>query len=150
MIGQGFWRRASGGIVFEPRKKLVLCHRRSTTKDERPDLWVSTFGGKCRKHEQPDEAASRELLEEFGISSRSGSLRFLSKFKSFERRQFEYLFLVFVNADIAHINCDANEVAEYAWLSVPDVQFNLKRNKFWYAYGYEMEILAKAEAIPSS
>lgn len=139
VLAADLWRRASGGLLVDLRKHVILCHRRSGRKDERPGLWVATFGGKVRVGEETEDAARRELLEELGLL-RLRSVELKEVFRASERRQFEYVYLVDVDSQAVHLNTDIIEVEEVKWLPFRDAIRNI-RGVDWYEYGYEVHIL---------
>ncbi len=146
-IAKGFWRRTGGGIAFDAERDLVLCHQRSNTKDERPNVWVATYGGKSLPLEESEATAKRELKEEFGIQHDAVRMIFYRKHKSLERRQFEYLYFTFIDSVRLSVNIDPDEIAQHAWLARAQVEEFLRGNKNWYGYGYEIEMLEKVKAV---
>jgi 8-oxo-dGTP pyrophosphatase MutT (NUDIX family) len=140
-IRNRLWRRAGGGIALDKQRGLVLCHRRSLEKDERPGLWVATFGGKSNPEEPPIETATRELYEEFGFGPEVEKVDFIKCIKSEERRQFEYLYIVDIDSKATKVKTDHREVAEFEWLTIADVIYKLQDSNLWYSYGYEIDLL---------
>jgi len=143
-IAAGLWRRTSGGIVLDGRRGVVLCHKRAANKDERPGVWVATFGGKTAPGEDPEGTATRELAEEFGIFVKRERLKFLGCLKSIERRQFEYSFLVDVDGSNTAIIPNDKEVAEFKWLDDASVVDRLTNDSGWFSYGFEIASLTAA------
>jgi len=135
------WRRTSGGVVVDDGLKWVLCHRRALTKDERPGLWVATFGGKSKAGEEPLATAKRELNEEFGLDLDSTSLLHRGKYRSDDRRQFEHLYVVKVDRIMYTIVPDRNEVDDFAWIPIHEVLEKIGNDPLWYNYGYERFLL---------
>ena len=136
-IREGIWRRASGILITSPDYSQVLCHKRTETKDERPGLWVSMFGGKSDPGEVPSQTALRELREEAGIIL-DEQPRFFGKAKSAARRQFEYLHWAPWSGDIATLTYDPEEVQMMRWLEAGEVHRNLSENTLgWYCYSSE-------------
>lgn len=140
-IGNKLWRRASGGIVYDPYARKVLCHKRSKNKDERPDYWVSVFGGKVLSEENFTSASIREIHEEFGILMNQDALIFLGYCKANSRKQFEYFHIVFQDSSNTRITPDPSEVSEYRWVSDTECIKNLRSSKDWYCYGYEIPVI---------
>ncbi|TCQ02687.1 isopentenyldiphosphate isomerase [Rhizobium sp. PP-F2F-G36] len=145
------WRRASGGIVFDPQRDLILSHRRSDEKDERPGVWVSTFGGKVRDGEGVADAARRELSEEFGLQIIDADLHFVRKERAVSRFQFEYLHVVLIDSQNATVIPDHTEVAEYAWIPGDDLLRKINEQD-WFKYGYELALLefARRQGVKAS
>lgn len=142
------WRRASGGLVVDRSSQLLLCHQRSFSKDERPGLWVATFGGKNHPDEDPLSAAKRELFEEFGVEEPAVTIHFFDRIKSEERHQFEYLFIVFADAGNLKIEPDRTEVAALRWVPITEFLETIKTDENWYEYGYEGRMLTAADSTP--
>jgi isopentenyldiphosphate isomerase len=140
-IRDRLWRRTGGGFALDKRLGLLLCHKRSLRKDERPTLWVATFGGKSHPKEPALETATRELHEEFGFEMDKKKIEFIKCVKSEERRQFEYLFVAEIDSREAVINPQDNEVAEFGWFKLANAIDNLQHNSLWFSYGYEIDIL---------
>lgn len=137
------WRRASGGVVLDLKHNLILCHQRSAQKDERPAVWVCTFGGKVRANEAVAQAGMRELSEEFGIVISEAELYLLETVRSAARHQFEYVHFVSVDCELTRIKPDVAEVACYEWVSISEIATKLARSD-WFSYGYELEAIDAA------
>jgi len=143
VLSERLWHRASGGVVVDVVERLVLCHRRSSEKDERPGLWVATFGGKSSENEDPLSTAQRELREEYGIDLSADMFSFYGKHRSEERRQFEYLYVVPFDCK-SEVKFDLGEVAEVRWVSKEELSIHLVGDDKWYIYGYELDIINSA------
>lgn len=140
-IKEGLWRRTGGGIALDAKRGLILCHKRSASKDERPSVWVAAFGGKSDPEEPANITAARELREELGVVPNKGNMEFIGCIKSEERRQFEYIFLARVDSQEVGVHPDPNEVAEFRWLKIADVTERLQNDSGWFAYGFEINLL---------
>jgi 8-oxo-dGTP pyrophosphatase MutT (NUDIX family) len=143
VVNQGLWRRASGGLIFSDDLKHALCHRRSKSKDERGGVWVATFGGKVLEGESAENAARRELLEEFGVSKSIGELEFFGKFRSVERKQFEYVYWVLISKNSCTLKAQDGEVDQWRWFSVDYLSKVLLSDSRWYIYGYEIDLIRR-------
>ncbi len=141
VIQEGRWRRTGDVFVVDPTTKQVLCQKRSDTKDERPGLWIASFGGKSAPGELPEETASRELEEELSIKVHPKKLRYFTRVKSAKHHQFEYLFWTIWQGDISSLHYDHNEVAEIAWFPMDAVIKNLNDDPKWYCYEGDLSIL---------
>ncbi len=134
------WRRACGGVIIDLVLGRVLVHQRSFSKDERPGVWVATFGGKSLENEPPLATAVRELFEEFSLSVNENNIFFWKKFKDVERHQFEYVYFVFVDSNIVNINKDS-EVISYSWIDISHWHDIDKKPHPFFEYGYEKSAL---------
>jgi isopentenyldiphosphate isomerase len=68
----GLWHRAVHVLVFDGAGRVFL-QKRSMQKDLSPGLWDSSCSGHVDSGEDYDSAAARELGEEIGVESPSGS-----------------------------------------------------------------------------
>jgi 8-oxo-dGTP pyrophosphatase MutT (NUDIX family) len=147
VLANNLWRRTSGGMVYDPASGYILCHRRSSMKDERAGVWVATFGGKCSPGETPKISTQRELEEEFGLHLEGSAFKFVGKFKSVVRHQFEYLFIVEILGGWKQVHVEhQHEVAESGWFPLSDVRDKLSLHSDWYSYGYEEKLLTSVES----
>ena len=141
VLQTGSWHRAAGGIEIDLACGTILCHQRSANKDERPGLWVATFGGKSLKGEIPLETARRELQEEYGFDRAPSQFIFFDKYRSPVRHQYEYLYYVCVSQNIA-VSPDPNEVNKIEWIHKDIVLTKIQHERGWFKYGYEMDLIA--------
>lgn len=144
VLEQGLWRRTAGGMVIDEGRRLVLCQRRSLTKDERPGLWVATFGGKARPDETPASTAIREVHEELGIVVGVDAVVFHGCIRAEERRQFEYIFVVKVDFATCSVRLHDGEAIDFEWRSFEAASNALQHDSQWYNYGFEIELLNSA------
>ena len=136
VIREGLWRRTAGVLIVNPETGQILCQKRSDTKDERPGVWISMFGGKSDPEETPVQTATREVKEEADITLSPEQLNFFIKVRSVKHHQFEYLFWAKWQGDISKLHYDKNEVSEIGWYDIDIVLENLTKNiKEWYCYG---------------
>ena len=141
VIRNQLWRRSAGAMIVDKANDMVLCHQRSKNKDERPNYWVCTFGGKCLASENSVDAAVREVNEELGVILTKNNMNYCQTYKSDERRQFEYVFLIFTNHKKFEYTFDVEEVSSVSWLAIEDLRWNLLYSNKWYFYGFELNVL---------
>lgn len=140
MIRDNLWCRVASVVVIDTNQRMVLCQKRSDTKDQRPGLWVVEFGGKANPAEDCLVTAQRELFEESGIECHIDELVFSDVEKSAERRQFAYCY--HLNRSITtHLSPDPIEVSDTQWLPITEVISNLENDPSWYSYGNDLKIL---------
>ncbi|HSX17012.1 MAG TPA: NUDIX domain-containing protein [Patescibacteria group bacterium] len=151
VIRERLWRRASGILIANTSLDQILCHKRAATKDERPDVWVLMFGGKCAPGEAPSETARREVGEEAGIGLGENSINFFAKVKSDNHHQFEYLHWAPWAGDASSLAYDQAEVAEIKWFDTDAAYANLSLPaEGWYCYSpQELALIRHIGALAS-
>jgi 8-oxo-dGTP pyrophosphatase MutT (NUDIX family) len=142
MIRDNLWCRVASIVVIDSESNMVLCQKRSETKDQRPGLWVVEFGGKAEPEENCLITAQRELFEESGIECETSELTFSGLEKSVERHQFAYCYYL-NRPNTTNVSPDPREVSAIQWLPVRDAISNLENNPEWYSYGNDLKILQK-------
>lgn len=140
MIRDNLWCRVASIVVLDIQSKMVLCQKRSETKDQRPGLWVVEFGGKADPDEDCIITAQRELYEESGIQCDLSELKFSGIEKSTERHQFAYCYYIDCRQNI-EIKPDPEEVSEIQWIPISEALEKLKTDPEWYSYGNDIKIL---------
>lgn len=70
-------------------------------------------GGKIEKNERPEEAATREVLEETGL--KINKLRFVDKIVSTSEGKIDNIFIFHAEADNDKVVIDPFEIEEFCW-----------------------------------
>lgn len=81
----GFWGKAGAGCVIIAKDTGRICMPKRSRMVEQPGTW-GTWGGAIDGHEDPKEAAEREVREEAGYS---GELELIPIFV-FKKDSFRY------------------------------------------------------------
>jgi 8-oxo-dGTP pyrophosphatase MutT (NUDIX family) len=141
VIAKRLYCRVSSVAVVDLKNKTVLCQKRSDTKDQRPGLWITEFGGKSNPGEESINTATRELEEEIGIKAEKKDLKFFILDKSEELKQFAYFYYLNYAEQLAALKPDPIEVSEVKWFSIEDAIKLLESDPKWYSYGQDIPLL---------
>ncbi|MSQ79595.1 MAG: isopentenyl-diphosphate Delta-isomerase [Flavobacteriaceae bacterium] len=144
---QGRLHRAFSVLVFNSNCELLM-QQRSEFKYHSAYLWTNT----CCSHPRPGEdvkaAAHRRLMEEMGLDC---ELELKSKFVykcDFDEGLHEHeLDYVLTSISDSTPNADPNEVKSWKWMSVEDIEADLKLHPeeytFWFKEMAEKGLLHK-------
>lgn len=124
--GDGILHRAFSLFVFNDEGRLLL-QRRSLEKRLWPGYWSNSCCSHPRRGEEMEDAVERRLFEELGMTSR---FEFLFKFvyhapfgdAGAERE----VCSVFVGRSDDPVRANANEVAEWRWISAADLDLAVR------------------------
>lgn len=141
MLKKRLYCRVSSVTIVDLKNLTVLCQKRSATKDERPNLWITEFGGKSNPKENSTITGVRELKEEVGITATTEELKFFGLEKSKIRRQFGYYYYLDTDSELVQPKPDQNEVSEVRWIPIDTAIENLESNDQWYCYGLDLTLL---------
>jgi isopentenyl-diphosphate delta-isomerase len=124
--GDGVLHRAFSIFVFNDDGDL-LVQRRSREKRLWPGFWSNSCCSHPRRGEVLTEAVHRRLYEELGMES---DLTFLYKFGYFARfgdlGSEREMCSVFIGRSTDPVRPNANEVAEWRWISAADLDVALR------------------------
>jgi isopentenyl-diphosphate delta-isomerase len=136
--GAGTLHKAFSILVFRSAGKETLVQQRSRHKNLFPLLWANT----CCSHPSPadgllTEGAERRLREELGFSvpvREAGSFVYRAKDPNSELSEYEYD-TVLIGEVTAHVSLspDPAEIADWRWMSVAELQHDLRDNADRYA-----------------
>ncbi len=140
--------RAFSVFVFNDTNELML-QRRALHKYHSPGLWTNT----CCSHPRPGEetiaAAHRRLVEEMGFDCKlEWKFSFIYKApfdNGLTEHEFDHVFYGFYNEE-PRIN--EEEVAEWKWISVPELKADIKARPDEYTVWFKIavaELSAKSE-----
>ena len=120
--GNGILHRAFSIFVFNGRNELLL-QRRSTEKPLWPDYWSNACCSHPRVGESMDEAVTRRLFEELGITC---ALTFMYKFKYHAQygavgAEHEYCWVYYGRYDGA-IDVNEREIAEWRFVDIASLE----------------------------
>lgn len=123
-------RAASIWIVNENVE--VLLAQRAHHKAQDPGVWGAAAAGKLELGESFDDAVVRETEEELSLKAVDYTPHFLFE-KDFEHpdgelRKIGIYYAVLLKSKSGLIRIDANEVAEFAWFSLEDIEEKMRTN----------------------
>jgi isopentenyl-diphosphate delta-isomerase len=136
----GVLHRAFSIFIFNSKGEFLL-QQRAPGKYHNGGLWTNT----CCSHPNPGEeilkAASRRLSEEMGFqTSLSPAFTFIYK-ASFDNglteHEFDHVFTGIFDGDI---NADKNEVSEYCYKTLEDVESSLKSHPEKYTEWFKIAL----------
>lgn len=144
---RGALHRAFSVFVFNNSRELLI-QRRAATKYHSGELWSNTCCGHPRPNENIEQASSRRLSEEMG-------------FKSTLKRVFEFIYQaeledgliehefdhVFVGQFDGTPNPDCAEVAEWKWINMEKLRFDIEQHPHRYTYWFRVSLNRVEEAL---
>lgn len=128
--------RAFSILVFNSKNELLL-HKRASEKYHSPNLWTNTCCSHPRFNESLNNAVYRRLQEEMGFTCELKEIfSFIYKIE-FEDDLFEHEFdHVFIGSYEGEINPNTEEVSDYKWLTLEDIEKDISINSndytFWF------------------
>lgn len=135
--GKGTLHKAFSVYIFTPDRKKVLIQQRSQKKMLWPGAWANTCCSHPRQGETPEEAGARRLREELGTEAQlkeSGSYVYRAKDPSGKGVEHEFVTLLVGIADEnLKLHPNPDEVAATKWISVTELQKDMKENPALYA-----------------
>jgi isopentenyldiphosphate isomerase len=136
------WHRTSH-IWIVNKQKEILCHQRSQKVEISPGNWDPYCGG----HLGPDisyiDGAMKELKEEMGITATDKDLSFFKVFKNQTNFEFQGIFYMTWEGDIAKLPIEKDEVEQIQWFPLVDVWsfIVLEKKEGWSKIEYAENIL---------
>lgn len=139
------WHRTTGIWVLN-KNKQILCQKRSMLKDQNPGKWEAYFGGHLGHKENPTESAAREASEELGQFIAADQLIPYSHVVKSDKpthREFQYIFVVFLNDDSSKFKFEQEEIDELKWIDLDEVRKVLLETKAenWVKKPWDQEVL---------
>ncbi len=135
---KGVLHRAFSIFIFNTKKELLL-HQRAYQKYHSGGLWTNT----CCSHPRPDEetkdAANRRLMEEMGISCElRKQFSFIYK-AELDNNLYEHeLDHVFFGTTNDHPLINKEEVADYKYMTISDIQKDIIKNPSLYTAWFKI------------
>ncbi len=130
----------SFSILVSNHKGEVLLQKRADTKYHSPGLWSNT----CCSHPRPNHdivsEARRRLKEEMGIScelKEAFSFIYKSKVGDLIENEFDH---VFIGKFDGTPSPDPQEVAEWKWMDLKELEKDVGENPAKYAYWFRLII----------
>lgn len=121
--GAGTLHRAFSAFLFDDQGRL-LVHRRSLQKPLWPGFWTNSCCSHPRRGESLESAVKRRITEELGVDAQASRVYKFEYRAEFEDVGSEHeLCHVFLasTATPSNISAHAEEVMEWRWLSVEEV-----------------------------
>lgn len=139
----GTLHRAFSIFVFDTNRRLLL-QKRAQTKYHSGGLWSNTVCGHPRPGEGTLVAAHRRLMEEMGFDC---ELRFAFGFlyrAELDNQLIEHEYdHVFVGSFEGEPKPEASEVEAWRWISMPDLESDLRKHPNRYSYWLKVAVNAK-------
>lgn len=101
-------------VLIVDKDRKALLQKRAKTKKVNPGIWITTAAGHVTYGETIQETASRELIEEMGITCKLQYI-FKEKVKLENETHIAYWFIGTYSRD--EIKPQREEVEEFCWLS---------------------------------
>ena len=113
-------------VMVVDRKGNALFQKRSKKKDLYPGYWALGCAGHVTYGDTYEEAASRELDEELGIS---GRIQIVDKFLFKEVDESEFVCVYKLVRDTMPQDIDKDEIDELKWVKIEDLNKFMSSNK---------------------
>ena len=141
IIKKGLYRRIVHVLLFDKDGRFLIIQRPSSDKAY-PNQWTSSVMGHLELGEQFEEAASRELKEELGISA---NLTLIGKFPDVSIRdgiEHKVVYGLFVGSveNIAGLELDSNEAQAMKWMDIDAIEEDIKVNSENYAIPFQKNL----------
>ena len=137
---KGLLHRAFSVFIINSKGEMLL-QKRASSKYHSPDLWTNA----CCSHPYPGEetlkAAQRRLQEEMGFTCQLKEIEAFTYKTTFNNGLIEHEFdHVILGKYDGEIILNPEEVSEYKWISIPDLEELLaieeKDFTFWFLIAY--------------
>jgi isopentenyl-diphosphate delta-isomerase len=128
----GDWHGAAHVWILNTERQ-ILIQRRSSTKENYPNLWDISVAGHISAGEGPVEAALREAQEELGITLDPGECCYLFTVAeqvelnnaNYIDNEYHHVFLVEKDLDVRDLKFNDGEVAEVRFVALRELQTSL-------------------------
>ncbi|MEK7508431.1 MAG: NUDIX domain-containing protein [Patescibacteria group bacterium] len=125
----GDWHRSAHIWIINSQKELLI-QKRSANKDSHPNQWDISSAGHVQAGDDYLISALRELEEELGLVAKKESFESLGIFKdeaitnngAFINKQFNEVFLIEMDLDIAELKLQEEEVAEVKFIPFTELE----------------------------
>ncbi len=134
----GFLHRAFSVFIFNSNGQLML-QQRASEKYHSPELWTNTCCSHPREDESYLEAAHRRLKEEMGFDTElEYKFNFIYKAKLANGLTEHELDRVFVGKFDQEPNLNPEEVMNYKWMSLEDLEKDIETNPEIYTAWFKI------------
>ncbi len=147
---RGLWHRASHIWIYNTKGEILL-QLRAAQKDYYPNVWDVSAAGHIAAGEEPLTAAIRELEEELGLRVTPNALELYTIaqekniYKKILSNEFQYIYFLRFDGDIATLKIQPEEVEEIRWFGVDFLENDLELHPVLYLppLTYYREIIAE-------
>ncbi len=140
--GSGSLHKAFSVYVFTPGKTSILIQRRSAKKMLWPMIWANTCCSHPFENETPSQAGERRLKEEFGMDCPlSPYMDFVYRAEDPQGRGVEHEHVTILTGEAAEdapLKPNPDEIAEWKWVKVNELQKDMKADPDAYAPWFHM------------
>ncbi len=129
--------RAFSVFIWNSKNEMLL-QKRASGKYHSPNLWTNACCSHPRQNESTIDAAHRRLQEEIGITTKlTHSFQFIYQI-AFENNLFENeLDHVFIGKYDATPALNLDEVSEYRWVRMEDLQKEIEQAPSTFTYWFK-------------
>ena len=129
------------GIIFDPEKRILLCHRHDY------DLW-NLPGGGAKDRESPWEEVVRETKEETGLDIKIENL--LGVYFKPETNEVNFAFIGKPVSGELSLNDEADKLEYFAFSELPKYMSAKQIERIEDALEYNGQVITKTQTGPSS
>lgn len=132
----GLLHRAFSAYVFRKEGEEILIQRRSEKKPLWAMIWANTCCSHPREGEEIVDIAPRRLMEEFGFTCKLTPIdSFVYQAEDPGGNGAEHEHVTILRGDVREIkpNSNLDEVAEWKWVTVEELQKDMNENPDFYA-----------------
>lgn len=141
------WHRCSHIWIIN-KNNQILCQKRSALKDKNPGKWEAHFGGHMGPGESYEENAQKELNEELGIKCTTDELHFFEIYKNAHAYEFQAIYYLLWDGDLASLQLEQAEVSEVVWKSIEELeQYYVTKDENWVQTMYTLTLLNHVKTI---
>ena len=135
--GKGMLHKAFSVYVFRNARSQILIQRRGMKKMLWPHIWANTACSHPFENESPVEAGTRRLKQEMGIIctlEEAGNLLYRAEDPEGRGVEHEHVTLLVGDLDeAAEVNSNLDEVAEWKWVDIKELEKDMKEHPDLYA-----------------
>ncbi len=137
---KGILHRAFSIFVFNSKKELLI-QQRAKEKYHCPEIWANTCCSHPRPNETYEQAIHRRLKEEMGFDcelKKSFCFIYRAKFPNgLIENEYD---CVFMGESDAIPNPNLKEVMDYKWISLEDLEKDIKQNPSKYSIWFKIAL----------
>ncbi len=134
---EGKLHRAFSILIFNNKKELLI-HKRESSKYHSGGLWTNTVCSHPKPGEKIQDAVHRRLKEEMGLTAELkeiGKFMYKTKVKALTEHEIDYIFVGFSDAKP---NPDPEEIEDYKYISLQELDLDVTKNPDKYTYWFKI------------